>query len=131
MLGYGTEAGGPMKQYTGYDDGTEQGYIQDYSTGADAISRIDEAALGTIADELGVPYIHRDAETTVAEATQGVRVGDVESSGDVPAAPGEFYWIAAIPLAVLALIELAWMLSAVLRSGAGGRARSGRRVSHG
>lgn len=131
VLGYGTEAGGPMKQYTGYDDGTEQGYIQDYSTGADAISRIDERALGTIAEELGVPYIHRDADSTAAEATEGIRVGDVESPSDVPAAPGELYWIAAIPLAALALLELAWMLAAVLRSGAGGSRRPGGRVAHG
>ncbi|PSL38971.1 Ca-activated chloride channel family protein [Labedella gwakjiensis] len=131
VLGYGTDAGGPMKQYTGYDDGTEPGYIQDYSTGADAISRINERALGTIADELGVPYIHRDADSSVAEATEGIRVGNVETPDEVPASPGEFYWIAAIPLAALALLELAWMLSTVLRSGAGGRIRTGRRVSHG
>ncbi|RUR01141.1 VWA domain-containing protein [Labedella endophytica] len=135
VLGYGTEAGGPMKQYTGYDDGTEQSYIQDYSTGTDAISRIDEQALGTIAEQLGLPYIHRDADTSVAEATDGVRVGDVESAGEVPAAQGELYWIAAIPLAALALVELAWMLAAVLRSGVVGRSgagrRDGRRASHG
>lgn len=131
VLGYGTEAGGPMKQYTGFDDGTEQAYIQDYSTGTDAISRIDEGALGTIADELGVRYIHRDAESTVAEATEGIRVGNVERPDDVPATPGELYWIAAIPLAALALLELAWMLSTVLRSGAGGRTRTRRKVSHG
>jgi Ca-activated chloride channel family protein len=135
VLGYGTENGGPMKQYTGYDDGTDPGYIQDYSTGSDAISRIDERALGTIAEQLGVPYLHRDADTSVAAATEDVRVGDVERPSEVPATPGEFYWIAAIPLAALAIVDLAWLLAAVLRSGAGagrgGAARTGRRVSHG
>jgi Ca-activated chloride channel family protein len=125
VLGYGTEAGGPMRTYTGYDDGTEPSYIQDYSTGQDAISRVDERALSTVADELGVEYVHRDAETSVAPATEGIEVGDVESGGEVPAETGELYWLLAIPLTVLALLELGWMLRTVLGSGIAGT-RSGR-----
>lgn len=133
VLGYGTEAGGPMRSYTGYDDGTEPGYIQDYSTGADAVSRIDERALETIADELGVPYLHRNADESAAAATAGIDVGDVDSGGQVRTETGEFYWLIAIPLTLLALLELAWTLRTVLRSGVGGglRPAGGRRAGHG
>jgi Ca-activated chloride channel family protein len=116
VLGYGTEEGGPMKQYTGYDDGADAGYIQDYATGGDAISRIDGRALDTIANELGVPFIHRDAESSVAAATEGIDVGPV-SGGDAPVDTPVFSWILAVPLTALALLDLAWMLRTVLRSG--------------
>lgn len=124
VLGYGTEDGGRMPSYTGYDDGSEPSYIQDYTTGEDAISRIDEQALETIADELGVAYLHRDAESSVAPATEGIEVGDVESGAEVSAETGEFYWLLAIPLTALALLELGWMLRTVMRSGI----RRGRRT---
>jgi Ca-activated chloride channel family protein len=128
VLGYGTETGGPMRAYTGYDDGTEPSYIQDYTTGQDAVSRIDEPALETIADELGVRYLHRDAESSVAPAAEGIEVGDVQSGGEVPAETGELYWLFAIPLTALALLELGWMLRTVLRSGVGPARRRGREV---
>ncbi|WP_166426717.1 vWA domain-containing protein [Labedella populi] len=131
VLGYGTDGGGRMRSYTGYDDGTEPPYIVDYSTGEDAISRIDERALTTIAGELGVPYVHRDAESSVAAATAGIEVGDVESGGEVPAETGEFYWLLAIPLTALAVLELGWMLRTVLRSGVGPGRRNGREVMTG
>lgn len=124
VLGYGTEQGGPMKTYTGYDDGLEDDYIQDYSTGTDAISRIDEGALRTIADQMGVDYLHRDASTTAAEATAGIRVENVERPDVVSADPTEYYWLLAIPLGLLALVDLGNMLAAVARAARDGKVRS-------
>ena len=39
-------------------------FIHDYTTGADAVSRIDEANLDKVAGELGVGYVHRTAPVT-------------------------------------------------------------------
>ena len=53
VLGYGTTDGGRMRIYTERDSQLDQ-YIQDPETGEDAISRIDEDMLQSIADDLGV-----------------------------------------------------------------------------
>lgn len=56
MLGYGSEAGGRMPIQGGYSG---DGYIIDPSTGQPAVSRINEAVLKEVAEQLGVPYAHR------------------------------------------------------------------------
>jgi Ca-activated chloride channel family protein len=64
VLGYGTDAGGPMKVFDGYgDEYSADEYILDRTQPGDpeAVSRIDEEALRTVADQLGVPYVHRTA----------------------------------------------------------------------
>ena len=66
VLGYGTAEGARMHVYVGRDENPEL-YIHDYDTGTDAVSRIDEANLTRIADEMGVPYAHRPAPTDVDE----------------------------------------------------------------
>ena len=58
VLGYGTDEGARMHVYVGRDEVSDL-YIHDYETGTDAISRIDEANLAKVADELGVTYVHR------------------------------------------------------------------------
>lgn len=128
VLGYGTDQGARMLVFDGYtDDDLDPLYIQDYTTSpaSDAISRIDEAALGTVASELGVNYIHRSASDSVARASAGLDVGDLTVSEGEPGSPTELYWILAIPLALLALAEAAGIVGAVLeirprrRGGAG------------
>ena len=119
VLGYGTDAGARMRVFDGYtvDDGdADPLYIQDYSVDSpgDAISRIDEAALGTIATDLGVNYIHRSATDSVARASAGLDVGELTVTEGEPGSPTELYWILAIPLALLALLEVAGIVGAVL-----------------
>lgn len=117
VLGYGTEQGARMLVFDGYpDDDVDPLYIQDYTVSppADAVSRIDEAALGTIASELGVNYIHRAAGESVARASAGLDVGDLTVSEGEPGSPTELYWILAIPLGLLALAEAAGIVGAVL-----------------
>ena len=107
VLGYGTAEGGPMKAEGGDNDG-------EYITGPDGergISRIDEEQLQTIADELGVPYLHRDDPEAPIEGTmEGITLRPVptESRREV-ASFEDWYWIAAIPLAALLIWELGEM----------------------
>ena len=117
VLGYGTDEGARMLVFDGYpDDDLDPLYIQDYTASppTDAVSRIDEAALGTIASELGVDYIHRSASDSVAPASAGLDVGDLTVSEGDPGSPTELYWILAIPLGLLALAEAAGIVGAVL-----------------
>ena len=61
VLGYGTTAGGPMREYDGsVDPDPEARYIPDPADPSrPGLSRIDEAELRALADELGVEYLHR------------------------------------------------------------------------
>ncbi|WP_221584730.1 VWA domain-containing protein [Microbacterium sp. G2-8] len=114
VLGYGTAEGGPMPEF---GDGTEDPpYIQ--HEGETALSTIDEASLETIADQLGVPYAHRTADSDIAlpaapEETTAV-TGD-ETLG----ARTELSWAVAIVVSALLLSEVALgaaRLRATLRS---------------
>jgi hypothetical protein len=123
VLGYGTAAGGRMKENSGQkitgqenkgqdnsgqeDDGGT--YVQDNRAGTsgDALSVIDEGRLRTIAGQLGVPYVHRAAGDPVGDMMQQARPGRVErADGDGPTAAGaELYWIFAAGAFLLALPE--------------------------
>lgn len=72
VLGYGTPEGGPMKENTGRrsEQGVGAGYIQDGTSGTDAVSVIDEGRLRWIAGQLDVPYVHRSDGDPVAPMMQ-------------------------------------------------------------
>ncbi len=138
VLGYGTQDGGRMLEFNGVDEryfGQDQNqappveeqprYIQDYSGAApvDAISVIDETALGLVARGLGVIYEHRTAATSTALATTGIVVGELTASDGKPGTVTELYWIAAIPFGLLALLQV------VAIGGAVAELRPGRRRS--
>ncbi len=73
VLGYGTAAGGRMKGYAPDVDAAKDPYLKDPERpDADARSRIDEDKLRTLADQLGVPYVHRTAPTATAPLVAGV-----------------------------------------------------------
>ncbi|SEC07124.1 Ca-activated chloride channel family protein [Paramicrobacterium humi] len=110
VLGYGTADGGRMREYLGYDTDEPNEYIPDPSTGGDAISHIDEDALGRIADELGVSYLHRDAGTSPDAALDGISVHADQASVAEPSASAELYWLLAIPFGLLAFVELGGLL---------------------
>ena len=108
VLGYGTEDGGRMLSYDGYNDMySETTYIQDFSASppVDAISRIDEPRLQTIADQLGVSYSHRDAGQSVDALVGGIEFDTPEVSTETGTAPTELYWILTIPLVALLVRE--------------------------
>jgi Ca-activated chloride channel family protein len=109
VLGYGTQAGGRMRQFNGYDDGeADRPYITWFSDSGmqDAVSRIDEAALGSIATELGVDYLHRNGSEPVDEALAGITVTNVTAQREPVVDTPEFYWIFAIGFGLLALTEV-------------------------
>ena len=119
VLGYGTDEGGRMREFNGYADPDAQPrYIADYSTGVggDAVSRIDETRLGTIASQLGVDYLHRDAGTGIDALLAGFDVGDVTVSDGRRGVRTELYWIAGVPLGLIALAELVGLASLVVES---------------
>lgn len=94
VLGYGTAAGGPMALS---DDSDELITLDDEVQK----SRIDEAALKKIADELGGEYQHRTDTTDLPELIPAATVSSVTEL-----VPGrEYYWIVALA-AALGLLHL-------------------------
>lgn len=113
VLGYGTSEGGPMRSYDGTPStgfGTDAPYITD-DTGADAISHIDETALRTVADQLGVQYVHRIEPGNLDFLMEGIDVQDIAADGrrDLTTYT-DVYWPAAAILALLLAWE-AWDLT--------------------
>lgn len=109
VLGYGTKAGGRMKEYFGYDAGQPAEYIQDYSSNqrTDAISRIDEQMLGTLAQQLSVPYVHRSAGDPITAALTDAKPAALTPDSSVSTAGRiELYWLFALGAFVLAAWEL-------------------------
>jgi Ca-activated chloride channel family protein len=108
VLGYGTQDGGRMLSYDGYNDMySETTYIQDFTTSppSDALSRIDEPRLETIAEQLGVSYQHRDAGANVDALVEGIEFDTPEVNSETGTAPTELYWILTIPLVALLVRE--------------------------
>lgn len=113
VLGYGTAAGGRMRQT---DEGAV-GYVDDPSTGEPALSKLDEGNLQTIAGQLKVPYLHRTADDGAAGIVARVRLDDSARSAasDPRSVAGrlELYWIALLGVAALAAWEAAATLAGV------------------
>ncbi|KQP55710.1 VWA domain-containing protein [Agreia sp. Leaf283] len=110
VFGYGTDAGGAMREQTGYydDDKSDDGYVTDDS-GSPARSVIDEQNLRAIADQLGVEYAHRTAPGGAPLADAGA--SSIRSDSD-PSGGGviELYWIPAAALVLLVAAEAVMVL---------------------
>lgn len=110
VLGYGTAAGAPMRQY----DGTvaaDAPYIPDPDDPSrPALSRADEAALREVAAELGVPYVHRDAPTSTADLVADLDPDTVAADGrsDVAARRHVVWPFALVTGALLAAEAWTW-----------------------
>ena len=104
VLGYGTAAGGTMPLQG--VNGLTGALVPDPSTGQAAVSRLDEPHLRTVADDLDVPYLHRDSADGIATVVARLSTGT--SPGGAVVSARELTW--AFALALLAL------LSAELRS---------------
>lgn len=117
VLGYGTTEGGKMSD--GDEDETASGYLYDKRTNADAISKLDEDNLRTIADELGVPFHQRSSPGAIDDIA-GSLDAQLSDAGEKRPAKYEITWVFALLLLLLALPELrrSWQ----------GRLNAGRRV---
>lgn len=116
VLGYGTAAGGRMKEFDGYGDQySSNRYIKDKTqTGApDAVSKIDQGNLRTIASQLGVPYLHRESGGSLSSVVDAAEHGRVTTSSGSTASIVDLYWIAAIPFFLLLLLDVALVVRAL------------------
>lgn len=122
VLGYGTTEGGRMPA-TISRYGAAGGYIKDPATGEDALSRLDEDILRSLASQLGVPYAHRAAGAPVDEALVAVDVERFGTSEELEQARLrgriELYW----PLLLALGLVAAWELGAAASALVGTRAR--------
>lgn len=103
VFGYGTAEGGPMRVTSGGVSGGEGEYIQ--YQGTDALSVIDENNLKAMAQQLGVEYQHRTADTEPVLPEAPSTTTNYAESGEVGSVT-ELYWIAALVLLALLGIEL-------------------------
>lgn len=108
VLGYGTAAGGPIKQ--GWVNGNLS-YMSDPQTNGPAISGINENTLKAIASELGVPYFHREggpitAVVPAVDLTSGQRSNDSAVVASIAMERTELYWVFTGLATALALGEI-------------------------
>ena len=114
VYGYGTEEGGKMKIQTGYYISTNTDeYIKD-SAGADGLSILDEANLETIATQLGGDYEHRSIDERInpVDLTQNQKLDLQQEEGASVNNTTEYYWIFLIPVALLLIVEAAYLFRA-------------------
>ncbi len=92
VLGYGTSDGGQMRSYDGsYRPDAEWILDRALDGSPPAVSRIDEANLRVIADQLGLPYVHRPGPGPTADLVAGIDIeaiagdgrGDIRSTRDL------------------------------------------------
>lgn len=115
VLGYGTTDGGRMRDYWGYDSRVgDGGYIYDYATREDAISRIDEGNLQQIAQQLNVPYAHRTKPGGLGQLTQTATATQRTSAASTGARRGEHHVAWMLGLVVVALAG--WQVVATMQA---------------
>lgn len=110
VLGYGTAAGGKMRDHS-FGSDKPGPWIAD--AGADytpAVSTIDEQALRNVAGQLKMPYVHREAPGSLgpALADSAPKASAQPSGTDARAGAGrwELYWVLALAAFGVALWEL-------------------------
>lgn len=111
VLGYGSEQGGLMP--TG---GTPPWtFVRDLSKDTVARSHIDEDNLRTIADQMGVDYAHRVSPGGLDGWTAALRHG-TPGPDEEPGNKYELYWLLALLLFGLALVELRYDIGQLLEA---------------
>ncbi|EWT01862.1 von Willebrand factor A [Intrasporangium oryzae NRRL B-24470] len=109
VLGYGTTQGGRMQSvHARYDPSPT--YIKDPATGEDARSVISEATLRSIAGQLGVPYLHREAGDSIEPVVAPIDLDEFGTSPEIEAQKAlsrrELYWPLLLGVAALAVWEV-------------------------
>jgi Ca-activated chloride channel family protein len=109
VLGYGTSEGGRMKSTRSRFDSSSD-YLKDPTTGEDARSVIDEDTLRQIADQLGLPYVHRAAGASIAPALADVDLARFGTNEEIEKQKimtrRELYWVPLLGVAGLAAWEV-------------------------
>ena len=98
-----------MKVQNGYYISTDSNaYIQDPSTGKDALSIINESNLQNIAKQMNGTYEHRDAskKITPASLNDSQKLQLEKNEGSNINNTVEYYWLLLIPVALIMFIEV-------------------------
>ena len=108
VLGYGTEAGGPMKTVEYFEDEEDAEYLYYYDDNYDeklAISKIDEGNLKSIASDFGIGYVHMTNQTEINSTIKDLqaKVSNLEITEDMESKEGyaDIYYLFVIPLVLL------------------------------
>lgn len=115
VLGYGTQEGARMKQFSSSPTFQPLNpYITDFTAqgGPDAISRIDETNLQTIAQQMGVPYTWRQTPGDIEQFIQTVDLDSLQDEQRDVSTYRDTYWLLAVLLVGLVLWEV-WSLRSV------------------
>ncbi|MBE5932616.1 MAG: VWA domain-containing protein [Lachnospiraceae bacterium] len=122
VLGYGTKEGGPMRPVYYAGDTDEPEYLYYYDDDFNrlkAISKLDEDNLKSIADDLGVEYVHMTKQSNIDDTIKGIQdeIGPMEMNNDIvmPQGDKEFYYIFIIPLVVLLIIDFIYYRRKIFR----------------
>lgn len=106
VFGYGTSQGGRMQSY---GDGylKSDTYVQDMSEFPykDAISRIDEDNLQTIASQLGIQYSHRTKPSEIESVVRNAGVLKIADKPDIRTY-GDMYWLFAAAIVLLLALDM-------------------------
>lgn len=110
VFGYGTAEGARMREFVGRDQRQGPGadpYLIDPATGEHAVSRADERTLRGIADDLGVPYLHRRTPGGLDDLAADIRAAAAASDAGARETRDRLYWIPALALVALVLWQAA------------------------
>jgi Ca-activated chloride channel family protein len=119
VLGYGTSEGGRMRA-TAARFGSSTEYLKDPTTGEDARSVADEGTLRAIAEQLRVPYVHREAGDGIGAVVDGIDLDRYGTNAEIEQqrvrAREELYWPLLLGVAGLAVWEVGAAVAGITSS---------------
>ena len=112
VLGYGTTTGGPMKTVEYLEDESETEYLYYYDDNYDkqqAISKIDENNLKSIASDFGIDYVHMTDQSqihkNIKELQNKVNKLELDTNTDSKKGYVDIYYLFVIPLVLLMIMD--------------------------
>ena len=117
VFGYGTASGAPMAEFVGAAEivaSSDTGYVRDFSADAPAISRLDEENLVAVAEELGLPYLHRGGPGSLAALASSIADDAPTTSDGSGQTRRHLYWIPALALFAIVLWQAAASVNELL-----------------
>ncbi|MDR2508828.1 MAG: VWA domain-containing protein [Candidatus Ancillula sp.] len=140
VIGYGTTDGAHMKEYSADVSSTmnlqyvlngktenvqnmqsnvEPAYIMDPTTGQEAISKLQDESLKSIAKNIGIPYVHRSAEQSIRNLANKIHADtwNESASAHPQLITKLFIWPFSLLVGILILIEF---VSRVIRTSSKG-----------
>jgi len=114
VFGYGSSEGAAMRMNDGRIEPSDE-YVTNPATGQPAISKPDPANLKTIAGELGVPFEMRAADSTATAGELHTSIVSADRTTTVQL-KSELYWIAALALFALLVVDLGLLSTRLIAS---------------